>query len=211
LNEGLAMYAEGDLDAASQSQLDAAISNDTLIALRSLNGSFSEMSDKANLSYSQSQSVVKFLIETYGQEKMTQLLAALRDAKTIDDALVEVYGFDTDGLEDAWRKAVNAAPRAASAQPTAMPTPTFVPTYVPITGSSFSVTPTPYVIPTSSFDGSNNNNQQTYPEDSGGQPSDTNLLIVAGLLACACVFTLIVIGLIIVGLVVRKNKGGGNA
>ena len=126
--------------------------DDTVLTVRSLNGGFSELSDKANLSYSQSQSIVNFLIETYGQEKLTQLLAALRDAKPIDDALLEVYGFDTDGLEDAWRQSVGAAPRAVSAQPTSQPTPTFVPTYVPVSGVPLAVTPTPYAIPTSSFD-----------------------------------------------------------
>ena len=84
---------------------------------------------------------------------MTELLTALRDAKPIDDALLEVYGFDTDGLEDAWRQSVGAAPRAVSAQPTSQPTPTFVPTYVPVSGAPLAVTPTPYAIPTSSFTG----------------------------------------------------------
>jgi hypothetical protein len=65
---------------------------------------FSELPEKANLSYAQSQSVVKFLIETYGQEKISDLLIDLRDAKPIDTALRETYGFDTDGLEDEWRK-----------------------------------------------------------------------------------------------------------
>ncbi len=135
IEEGLAMFSEGELDSSMQSQLDDAIKDDTLISIRSLNGGFSELPDKANLSYSQSYSIIRFLIDTYGQEKMTQLLVALQDAKPIDDALLEVYGFDTDGLEDSWRQAIGAAPRAVSAQPTSQPTPTFVPTYVPISGA----------------------------------------------------------------------------
>ena len=57
-------------------------SNDTVLTVRSLNGGFSELSDKANLSYSQSQSIVSFLIETYGQEKLTELLDCLAGCKT---------------------------------------------------------------------------------------------------------------------------------
>lgn len=87
-----------------QSVLDQALNDNNLITLRSLNGGFSELPDKANLSYSQSYSVVKFMIDTYGQQKMTDLLIALRDAKPIDQALLEVYGFDTDGLDSAWRE-----------------------------------------------------------------------------------------------------------
>ncbi|MBK9207250.1 MAG: hypothetical protein IPL71_02635 [Anaerolineales bacterium] len=151
LNEGLAMFSEGALDDNMQSLLDQAISNNTVLTIRSLNGGFSELADKANLSYSESHSIVTFLINEYGQEKITELLGALRDAKPIDDALVEVYGFDTDGLEDLWRESVGAAPRTASAQATSQPTPTFVPTYVPVSGAPLAMTPTPYAIPTSSF------------------------------------------------------------
>ncbi|MCI0555192.1 MAG: hypothetical protein L0287_29960, partial [Anaerolineae bacterium] len=74
LNEGLAVYSEGELDRSSQQQLENAIRSDTLLTVRSLSTGFSEVSDKAYLSYSQSYSITKFLIETYGQEEMTSLL-----------------------------------------------------------------------------------------------------------------------------------------
>ena len=121
LNEGLAVYSEGQLDQGSQNQLDQAISDNTLLSVRSLSGGFSEVSDKALLSYSQSYSLVKFLIETYGQDKMTALLVTLRDGTAIDEALQKTYGFDVEGLEDTWRQAIEAEPRAVSAQPTRSP------------------------------------------------------------------------------------------
>jgi hypothetical protein len=207
LNEGLAMFSEGKLDADMQSQLDQSIHDNTLLTVRSLNGGFSELSDKANLSYGQSQSIVSFLINTYGQEKLTQLLAGLRDAKTIDNALHDVYGFDTDGLEDAWRKSVGAAPRAVSAQATAQPTPTFVPTYVPVSGIPLAVTPTPYAVPTSSF------NSQT-PASPNQTPTSSNLPFVTltVVLACICLVILILVGVVILGIVVRRQnqKAGKN-
>ena len=150
LNEGLAVYSEGQLDPASQAQLDDAIRSDTLLTVRSLSGGFSEITDKALLSYSQSYSLVKFLVETYGQDKMNALLVSLRDGATVDEALQATYGFDVDGLEAEWRKAIGAAPRAVSAQPTAQPTPTIVPTIIPVGGAPLAVTPTPFVVPTSS-------------------------------------------------------------
>jgi hypothetical protein len=200
LNEGLAMFSEGKLDADMQAQLDQAIHDDTLLTVRSLNGGFSELSDKANLSYGESQSIVNFLISTYGQEKMIQLLAALRDAKPIDDALRETYGFDTDGLEDAWRQSVGATPRVVVAQPTAQPTPTFVPTYVPVSGAPLAVTPTPYAVPTSSF---NNSNPIT------SQPEFIGLTVV---LICFCLVFLLVIGVVVLMFVVRSQnqKAGKN-
>jgi len=200
LNEGLAMYSEGELDSGAQAQLDQAIKNDALLTVRSLNGGFSELPDKANLSYSQSYSIVNFLIKTYGQEKLTELLKALRDAKPIDDALLEIYGFDSDGLEDAWRQSVGAAPRTVSAQATAMPTPTFVPTYVPVAGIPLAVTPTPYAVPTSSFDGSN----------SPAEEDNTGFIILTVALVCVCLIFLLILGVVILTFDVRSQKAGKN-
>lgn len=201
LNEGLAMYSEGKLDSNSQSQLDQAIRTDTLLTIRSLNGGFSELPDKANLSYSQSYSIVNFLIKTYGQEKLTELLKALRDAKTIDDALLEIYGFDSDGLEDAWRGSVGAAPRAVSAQATAIPTPTFVPTYVPVAGIPLAVTPTPYAVPTSSSDGI-----------SPSQNDNRTFIFLTIAMVCICLVLLLILGVVILTFVVRSRnqKAGKN-
>ncbi len=205
IEEGLAMFSEGKLDSGMQSALDEAVSNNNLITLRSLNGGFSELPDKANLSYSQSYSVIKFMIDTYGQQKMTDLLIAMRDAKPIDTALVETYGFDTDGLDSAWRESVGAAPITASAQATAQPAATFVPTYMPVSGAPLAITPTPYAVPTSSFD-----NPVNTPAKNSGPPLSLTIA-----LACFCLVFLILIGVIVLGVMVRssnakKTKGGIN-
>ncbi len=203
LNEGLAVYSEGQLDPASQSQLNAAIRDDTLLSVRSLSTGFSEVSDKAYLSYSQSFSIVKFLVETYGQDKMTALLTSLRDGSTIDDALKQTYGFNVDSLEDEWRKAIQAQPRSVSGQPTAQPTPTFVPTIVPISGAPVANqigTPTP--IPTSSLD--------VPPTDESTTRGGPPLWLSLSLLGICCIMILLV-GVIILGIVARnQNRKGGN-
>ena len=195
IEEGLAMFSEGGLDPGMQSMLDQSIRTDSLISLRSLNGGFSELPDKANLSYAQSYSVINFLIDTHGQEEMMNLLIALRDAKPIDEALIEVYGFDTDGLEDAWRKSIGAAPRPVSAQATLQPTPTWVPTFVPVSGAPLAVTPTPFEIPTSSSAGGRN-----------GPPLSLTIS-----LACFCTVLLLIVGVFVLGVIVRRegvNSGG---
>ena len=197
LNEGLAVYAEGKLDPASQTQLDQAISSDQLLTIRSLSGGFSEVPSRAYLSYSQSYSIVKFLIDTFGQEKMNSLLITLRDGTTVDDALLQVYGFDIDGLESAWREAIGAAPHTASTQPTVQPTPTFVPTYVPYAGVPLAVTPTPFIVPTSSG-----------AEPSQPRPSGPPLAITLILVTVCCVLILL-IGVLALGayLASQKRKG----
>ncbi|HJS18411.1 MAG TPA: peptidase MA family metallohydrolase, partial [Anaerolineales bacterium] len=192
------------LDEPSQEQLEDAIREDTLLSVRSMSGNFSELPDKAFLSYSQSFSIVKFLIETYGQAKMTALLIALQDGLTPDNALLQTYGFDTNGLEDAWRQAVGAQPRVVSAGPTVQPTPTFVPTIIPISGGSGSAvlqaTTTP--VPTSSTDGQST---ETVPVRRGPPIALTLILM-----ALCCTF-LVLLGVIVLGFIVRsQNRKGGN-
>ena len=203
LNEGLAVFSEGELDPASERQLEDAIRDDTLLTVRSLSSGFSEVADKAYLSYSQSYSITKFLVETHGQEKMTSLLLSLQDGMTIDEALLQTYGFDVNGLENAWRTSIGAQPSSLSAQPTVEPTPTFVPTIVPMGGvsSALQVTSTP--VPTSSF---------------GGQPTPSTpartgppLALTMILLGLCCAF-LVLLGVVVLGFVVRRQnrKGGVN-
>jgi hypothetical protein len=203
LNEGLAVYSEGELDPASESQLEAAIRDDTLLTVRSLSSGFSEVADKAYLSYSQSYSITKYLIETHGQEKMTNLLVALREGLAIDEALMQIYGFNVEGLEAAWRAAIGAQPSSVSAQPTAQPTPTFVPTIVPVGGAVSAVlqaTSTP--VPTSSFGGE----PTQMPPTRTGPP----LALTMILLGICCSF-LILLGVFVLGFVLRnQNRKGGN-
>lgn len=206
LNEGLAVYSEGPLDSQFQKPLDQAIKADNLLSVRSISGSFSEVSDKADLSYAESYSLVNFLIKTYGQDKMTALLSAFRDGATSDQALTQTYGFNIDGLEDQWRTSIGAQPRTASGQPTAQPTPTFVPTIIPIGGGVVAVQTTVTPIPTSSF-----NEQSTAVSPAPtrtGPPLALTLLLLA-----MCCFFILLFGVIVVGVVVRSQnrKGGNNA
>jgi hypothetical protein len=132
LQEGLAVYGEGGWDTPSQTAFEQAVKDDTLLSVRALNGGFSEDPAKADISYSQSYSLVKFLIDEYGQEKMLSLLGALRAGAAAEDAVQQIYGFDLDGFEDAWRAAIDAQPRTGSAStPTPTPQPTEVPTFEP--------------------------------------------------------------------------------
>jgi hypothetical protein len=148
LDEGLATFSEGDLEPYSRDQFDEAVRMNTLIPLRALSGGFSEKPDQADLSYSESFSVVNFLIRQYGREKMSQLLTNLRDGRTINASLSDIYGFDVDGLEDVWRADIGAIPYAR-AEYTSTPPPTVVPTFKPVSGRPGVITsPTPR--PTSS-------------------------------------------------------------
>lgn len=128
LDEGLAMYAEGPLDTQFTTPLGQAVAADKLFTVRTLASPFSAISDQAVLSYAQSDSIVDYLISTYGQPKMLELLGVFHQGSGYDGALQKVYGFDMDGLNQIWRDWVRkqyspsaadtrAAPVFAAVQP----------------------------------------------------------------------------------------------
>ena len=104
LDEGLAMHAEGKPDPYLQSWLKKAISEQRLISVRSLSSPFSAKPEEAYISYAQSQSLVEFLIQNHGKDRILRLLTLLKEGNTCDEALSEVYGFDQDGLDELWRE-----------------------------------------------------------------------------------------------------------
>ncbi|MBM4433176.1 MAG: peptidase MA domain-containing protein [Chloroflexi bacterium] len=114
LEEGLAMYAEGELEPAYASILSEAVDGESLITVRSLASPFSANPMEAYLAYAQSYSIVKFLIDNYGQDKMFDLLSTFEQGSGYDEALEKVYGFDMDGLNVLWRDYVGAAVPAAA-------------------------------------------------------------------------------------------------
>lgn len=198
LNEGLAVFSEGALDPESQQQFDTAVRTNELLPIRSLSGPFSEVPSRTYLSYSESFSIVSFMLEAYGREKMTALLVQLRDGNTLDEALTAVYGFNVDGLEDAWRAEIGAQPRQSSAAPTALATPTFVPTIVPVSGALPAVTPTPVNVPTLT----------PAQPDRVAPPLSLTLT-----LACTCVAMLLVLAVLVLSFVLaagRKKEQGGS-
>lgn len=111
LDEGLAMDAEGELRSDLQQILNQAIARDTLFSIRSISSSFPTDPYEAKLSYAESYSVVRFLIESYGSDRIVELLQVFKDGSTDDEALLQVYGFDTDGLGERWRVSLGLDPQ----------------------------------------------------------------------------------------------------
>jgi hypothetical protein len=103
LDEGLAMYAEGPLVLVFRAYLDKAIAENSLISVRSLSSPFSAYAEESLLSYAQSYSLAEFLINSYGQDRMLELLLIFEQGSDYDEALDKVYGFNMDGLDALWR------------------------------------------------------------------------------------------------------------
>ena len=156
LHEGLAVIAEGPANQADYDPglVKSALQRGQLPALATLEKFFPGSFDQARLAYTQSWMAATYLArsESGGTVKLQRALDLLRDGLLFDDALRQVYGLDSYGLDQAWRASLlpgtAAAPRPASAaQATGVPSP--IPT-LPLSTVAVhpSPTPTPTLTPT---------------------------------------------------------------
>lgn len=121
MDEGLAVYYQG-VSSYEQTALEQAIRDNTLLSIRSLNSNFPTDRAVVDLAYAESWSVVNFMFEQYGKEKVAELIEVFSVGAHQDDGLMEVLGFDVDGLEDEWRRYIGAPPRErASVEATLLP------------------------------------------------------------------------------------------
>ena len=160
LHEGLAMHSEGGMSTEERATLEQAIRDDNLISLRVLNSPFPDQRARAILSYAESNSLVEFIIHDYGADKMGQLIAVFAQGAYYDDAMMQVFGVDMDGMEDLWRTSIGAQPRQGTtrATPVASDTPTqaapgstATATGVPTATRVSAETPTATPLPTTSL------------------------------------------------------------
>lgn len=110
LDEGLAMYSEGEFPEDNKRALDAAVALDSLLSIRSMS-SYSGQADQVDLYYGEVRSVIDFMLETYGREKMQALLGVFAEGSLAEDALQEVLGLGLDDLDNAWRESLGLEPR----------------------------------------------------------------------------------------------------
>jgi hypothetical protein len=116
LDEGLAMYSEGELPDGNRRALAAAIDENRLISVRSLSGYTGDPS-QVNLFYGEVYSLIDFMLEIYGTERMSNLLTAIRQGLYQEDAVERVYGFGLDELDGRWRESLGLPARGTSASP----------------------------------------------------------------------------------------------
>jgi hypothetical protein len=182
LNEGTAVYAQSRLLSGEQGALDQAIRSSDVLSVRSMtSSSLARSSANVSLFYAEAGSVVSFLVDTQGKEKYAQLFAALKEGTTIDKALQAVYGFDQDGLDNAWRESVGLSPREFA-------------------GEGGKTTPVPQLTPFSLDGGQGGGSQPAQPaaEEGGGFP----IVVVIGV-ALALV---VVAGLTVGGVALARRR-----
>lgn len=146
LNEGLAEYGNIAPDVTYDQYLASAIARDRLIPLASLYNQPGDPEDNI-LMYGEGRSVVRFMIERFGVDKMPELMRSFNEGLSLDQAMEKVYGFTLTELENRWRRTIGAAPLPEpSPTPAGLSTPVPWPTVVPFgvpTSVVAEATPTP--------------------------------------------------------------------
>ena len=117
LDEGLATYNQETRDASLLPLLTRAVEDGKLIPVRALNSNFPLDPDEARLSYAESLSLVEYLIETYGEAKLGELLTSFRNELSYDEALKATLGIDTDELDRQWKASLGYAGDRTGASP----------------------------------------------------------------------------------------------
>ena len=101
LNEGLAMQFE-DRSIVRSATVRGAARSGRLLSLKNM-GSVPGRSRDISLFYAQAWSVVDYMIDTYGTERIPVLLGTLNMGKRIDEALPLAYGLSVEELDEEWR------------------------------------------------------------------------------------------------------------
>jgi hypothetical protein len=112
LDEGIAVYNENqdELDDDFRAIFERAVEDNELMTLRTLSSPFPADPLQANLAYGQSGAVVKYIIDTYGSEKMANLLDIFSEGALYDEALEQALGVNTDMLDNEFRASVGLPP-----------------------------------------------------------------------------------------------------
>ena len=103
LDEGTATYSERDWRARRGGSLQFALDNDEILSVRSI-GSATNTPNDVDLFYGQSADIVTALIDEFGEDTFAELFVVFKQGTTVDDALMQVYGFDREGLDAFYRQ-----------------------------------------------------------------------------------------------------------
>ena len=109
LNEGLAEYGNVDPTPIYGRALAYAVYTRRLKPLWYLQSLGGEPDDIL-IGYGHGVSVVTYLIDRYGDGKIADVMAEIKQGDTVDEALQTVYGFDQFGLDSEWRLAIGLEP-----------------------------------------------------------------------------------------------------
>lgn len=108
LNEGLAVYLSEGYTPPDSSSVRTAAERGSLIPLEGLGGLFPTTRDRFNLAYAESVSAVSYFIDTYGEDRLVQLIRSYAGGVTDDEAFTVATGADLAAFDAAWLASLDA-------------------------------------------------------------------------------------------------------
>lgn len=108
-NEGLAEYGNLDKGLSYDYFLDWAVDTGRLTPFTRLQ-TFPGDPNLVIVSYGQSRDFIEYLIETYGPEKIAETFTSIREGRSGDLAIRNVYGKTVQQLDNEWRDSIGADP-----------------------------------------------------------------------------------------------------
>ncbi len=103
MDEGLAVMNQRGGDQDYPSLVQDAADQGKLFSVRALDAQFPLDPADANLAYAESLSIVTFIVNHYGQDKLAALIDVFRQGVSFDEATKKALGVDLDGLDQAWK------------------------------------------------------------------------------------------------------------
>ena len=154
LSEGLAVFAEGPTLYSDKELVIKTLKQNNLTELVLLKEGFSPDSVTTAQDYAESGMVVTYLINTFGPQMMDKVLGLFQAGTPLDTALIQVYGLDTQGIDDAWRNSLGFGPLPGESSPQVIstPSPFVIPTLalwtaiIPKTANTATPPPSPTVL-----------------------------------------------------------------
>ena len=108
LNEGLAVYRSSGYGAGDKAQVEGAANAGTIIPLEGLGGQFPTRPGRQGLAYAESISAVDYLVETYGEEQLVELITSFGEGAGLDGAFLAATGADFADFDTAWLASLGA-------------------------------------------------------------------------------------------------------
>jgi hypothetical protein len=108
LNEGLAVYLSTGYTEGDRQQVEGAARAGSIIPLDGLGGQFPTRPRRFSLAYAESVSAVAFLVRTYGEAGLADLIGSFARGATTDEAFRAATGAGFADFDDAWLASVGA-------------------------------------------------------------------------------------------------------
>lgn len=109
LDEGLAVYVQDVGDEEFPALVADAADQGRLFSIRALNSAFPYDSADTTLAYAESLSIVTFIIEEFGTDKLATLIDVYREGVGRDEAVERALGVTIDELDARWKASLGYA------------------------------------------------------------------------------------------------------